>query len=66
MSYKIGEKTYTIDDIQDILDGIIENNNSELQTIALNIQEALDEGRKPPTFTPLIFEEAMNKSSEEE
>jgi hypothetical protein len=53
MTYTIGENTYTIEDIQSILDGTMEGNSPELQTAALSIQEAIDEGIEPPTSIPL-------------
>lgn len=49
MTYTIGENTYTIEDIQSILDGTMEGNSPELQTAALSIQEAIDEGIEPST-----------------
>jgi hypothetical protein len=43
MSYTIDGNTYTLEEIQDILSGI-GNPSSDLQTAALDIQEAIDRG----------------------
>ena len=43
MSYTIDGNTYTLEEIQDIL-SCIGNPSSDLQTAALDIQEAIDRG----------------------
>jgi chromosome condensin MukBEF complex kleisin-like MukF subunit len=43
MTYTIDGTTYTLKEIQDILDGV-GNPSSDLQTAALDIQEAIDRG----------------------
>ena len=43
MSYTIDGTTYTLKEIQDILDGI-GNPSSDLQTAALDIEEAIHRG----------------------